>query len=187
MKLGKIIILGLFLGVMTLFLSSKPAVSPTNKEEASKIYQNSKYGFQFTYPANWKTEAWDLEEATGYKTISDGTILYQGKFLGPSGRLDVLIWENKAGATVRQWLTWYRHEDLVLKDLPEKENDTIVGLPAIRYFQKETSRKTPTLFYFFKDKDKIFEIVMETEATNSAVLNSKTYGQILQSFKFMVK
>lgn len=201
----KIILLGLILGIITLLFSVKPLISPNvSRLSLEKSYVNKKYGFQFSYPFNWQVEEWDIEKAANLKNVADGTILYQGKFFGssgsPAGEFEVLIWENKQSFSsnkskvpVRTWLTWFRHEDLNLSDLPKQENFTLAGIPAIRYLQKNTSRKKPILYIFFSREDKIYELTCQREdlagfeATESGQFLHPVYDKILQSFQFVLK
>lgn len=186
----RLLILGLVLGLVLIFLSTKPLIAPTPQ---NKIYANSKYQFQLLYPRTWRVEEWDLETAAGLTHLTDGTILYQGKFFGKDGHFEILIWQNKSKTPVRNWLTWYRHEDLILTDLPPKENFSLSGIQAIRYLQKQTSRKKPILFIFFNRDDKFYELTQEREdltsmeATDSAGFIHPVYDQILESFKFLAK
>ncbi|MBI4999734.1 hypothetical protein HZB97_03120 [Candidatus Gottesmanbacteria bacterium] len=189
----KVVFFGLVLGTVFLLLNAKPLLSPTIQQTIhfpkEKIYVNEKYHFQFNYPILWQMEKWDLEEATGFKNLTDGTILYQGKFFGQNGHFEILIWQNKSKASVRNWLTWFRHEDLILPDLPQKENYSLAGLPAIRYLQQTTARKKPILYIFLAKDDKIYELLQEREdlrqieATQSSQLAHPVYDQILASFK----
>lgn len=196
----RFIILGLFLGAIGLLFIVKPAISPTIEKPQWRTYQNSKYGFQFNYPFSWQKEEWDLETATGYKAISDGTILYQGKFFSKDtlsiGSLEILVWENNSRAKVLNWLTWFRHEDLTLLNLPGVENDEVAKISAVRYLQKQTARGKPLVYYFFTKDNLVFELTEERpdlvnltaeEATQSAKLKSEIYEPILESFQFMVK
>lgn len=191
----KIGILGLILGIILLLVAAKPLISPTIqiRQPADKTHLNSKYVYQFSYPADWQVEEWDIEGAANLKNVPDGSILHQGKFFGKSGHFEILIWENKSRASVRTWLTWFRHEDLLLPNLPQKENFEIAGVAAIRYLQQKTSKKKPILYIFFGKEDKIYELTQEredlvgTEATDSARLAHPVYDKILQSFQFVVK
>lgn len=176
----KFIFLGLILGLAAILLVIKPALSPIVKKPQWQTYENNKFGFHFSYPFSWQKEEWDLETATGYKTISDGTILYQGKFFGRDGHFEVLIWENNQKASSHNYLTWYRHEDLNLNDLPLVENDMIASVSAIRYFQQKTARAKPLLYYFFTKDNLLFELTQERE---DLVFNP-IYDPILQSFQF---
>lgn len=197
----KIILLGSLWGFLFLFLIIKPAISPVQPPKPQRqTYQNSKYGFQFNYPISWQKEEWDLETATGYKAISDGTILYQGKFFSkeapPVGGFEILVWENNGRASIKNYLTWYRHEDLNLTDLPLIENETVASVAAIRHFQQKTARGKPVLYYFFTKDNLVFELTEEREdlvnltkeeATQSAQFFSPIYDPILTSFQFVLK
>ncbi len=193
----KIGLFGLLLGIVFLFFAVKPLIAPTLEKKISSItdkdYVNSKYKFQFKYPVDWQVEQWDIEKASNLTNVPDGTILYQGKFFGKSGHFEVLIWQNKSKAPVRSWLGWFRHEDLILENLPMKENSFLAGSPTILYLQKNTSRKKPILYSFFNKDDKIFELTEERqdllniEATNSAKFASPIYDKILASFRFMLQ
>jgi len=193
----KIVILGSILGLIGILLVIKPVLSPTITRPLWQVYQNSQYQFELSYPANWQREEWDIGKASNLKNVNDGTILYQGKFFGnnssPTGEFEILIWENKSNASARNWLTWFRHEDLILKDVPEKENFSLAGLPTIRYLQNQTARKKPILYYFLGKDNKIYEFLEEREdlannqASDSASLAHPVFDQILQSFKIGVK
>jgi hypothetical protein len=193
----KIGILGSLLGLLILLFAAKPLISPTIQPRLGgatwKTHFNAKYGHQLSFPADWQVEEWDIEEAANLKTVPDGTILHQGKFFGKNGHFEILIWENKSRAPVRTWLTWFRHEDLILSNLPQKENFTISGIPVIHYLQKSTSRKKPILYIFFGKDDKIYELTEEredligVEATESARFAHPVYDKIVQSFQFVVK
>lgn len=200
----KFIFLGLVLGLAAILLVIKPALSPIVEKPQWQTYENNKFGFRFSYPFSWQKEEWDLETATGYKNISDGTILYQGKFFSkdtpPVGSFEVLIWENNSRAKILNWLTWFRHEDLTLSALPIEENDSVAKMPAVRYFQPKTARGTPVLYYFFTKENLVFELTEEREdlvnltkeeATQSAQFFSPIYDPILQIFsidsKFLPK
>lgn len=188
----KFIFLGLVLGLVAVLLVIKPAFSPVVKKPQWQTYENNKFGFRFSYPFSWQKEEWDLETATGYKRISDGTILYQGKFFGSDGSFEVLIWENNGRASTKNYLTWYRHEDLNLADLPLAENETVASVSAIKYFQQKTARGKPVLYYFFTKENLVFELTEERpdllnltakEATQSARFISPIYDPLLQSFQ----
>ena len=190
----KIGILGFVLGIIILLLAAKPLIAPTIQKKIAppdKIYTNQKFGFSLTYPNDWQTEEWDIEKAANLKTVTDGTILYQGKFFGKDGQVEFLIWQSKTKATTRQFLTWYRHEDLVLADVPLQENYTFAGLPAIRYLQQKTAKKLPVLYIFFQKDDKIYELTQDRrdligiEATTSAQLAFPVYDKIIGSFRFI--
>ncbi len=191
----RLLIVGFALGLIGLFFVAKPLIAPTIERQVSsvtdKTYANTNYSFQFRYPANWQIDEWNIQEAANLQRVADGTIIYQGKFFGPSGHFEVLVWSNKAKASVRQWLTWYRHEDLILTGIPPKENFMLSGVPAIRFLQKETSRKKPVLFIFIALGEKIYELTEERddlkniEATNSAKFLSPTFDRILESFQFI--
>lgn len=197
----KILVLGILLGIFFLIILIKPVVSPVKPPTPQwQTYRNEKFNFQFDYPIDWQKEEWDLEEATGYKTLTDGTILYQGKFFGENGHFEILIWQNKSGISARNYLTWYRHEDLNLKDLPLVENDKqsfssnkIASLSALRYFQSKNGRGKPVLYYFFNHDDHLYELTEEREdlnektATLGAKLISPIYSPILKSFRFLDK
>lgn len=204
-KIGSLV---LMIVIATFFLAAKPLISPTKKisfplRESSptdRLYQNEKYGFKFWYPSNWQVEEWNIEEATKLnKSWPDGSILYQGRFFNPSadseeaGHFEVLIWENKSQAPISSWLTWFRHEDLDLLNLPKEENFSLAGRSAIRYLQQKTSRKKPLLYFFIGKDDKILELIQEREdltgsqATAGAKLGSSLYDRILQSFQFVVQ
>lgn len=204
----KLFILGLILGMLLLLISAKPLFSPGGRlaqpesgfKLNDKTYINDKYNFQIAIPADWQMEEWDIEEAANLKSVPDGTILYQGKFFGESGHFEILIWQNKQSfssnngqVSTRNWLTWFRHEDLILESLPKEENFSLTGIPAVRYLQQKTSRKKPVLYVFFGKNNKIYELTEEREdlvgleATQSARFSHPVYDKILQSFKLVVR
>ncbi len=197
----RVIIFGCFFGILILLFSAKPLISPTIKQAlrnsvnqaSQKTYSNNKFNFKITLPFAWQIEEWNIEEASKLKNVPDGTILSQEKFFGQDGHLEIIIWENKSQTPLRTWLTWYRHEDLILADLPKQENFQIANLPAIRYLQKKTSRKKPILYVFFLKDGKLFELTQEREdlvnieATLSSQLASPLYDEILKSFQFLTE
>lgn len=176
----KIFFLGILIGFLFLLLIIKPVISPVKPlppKPQWQTYKNTKFNFQFDYPIDWQKEEWDLEEATTYKTLTDGTILYQGKFFGEDGHFEILVWQNKAGANARNYLTWYRHEDLNLSDLPLTENEKIASISSLRYFQEKNSRAKPVLYHFFVHDDHLYELTEENPGP--------VYNPILKSFKFI--
>lgn len=194
MKKKTILLLGIFLALTLLLLTTKPLVSPTTPPKPSwKPHTNQKYGYQLLYPESWQVEEWDIEQAAKLKRVPDGSIWYQAKFFGEEGHFEILIWENRGQTSVRNWLTWFRHEDLVLKDVPKEENFTVAETPAIRFVQKETARGKPLLYIFFGQEDKVYELVMSRDdlsriATPSGrQLSHPVYDKIIDSFKFLVE
>lgn len=191
MKKKAILLVGIFLGLALLLLTAEPLVSPTTPlKPAWKPHTNQKYGYQLLYPASWRVEEWDIEQAAKLKRIPDGSIWYQAKFSDDEGRFEVLIWENRSQVPVRTWLTWFRHEDLILKDVPKEENFTVAEIPAIRFVQKETAKGRPLLYIFFGQESKVYELVMaredlaEIENPTEDQLAHPVYGKIIESFKF---
>ena len=176
----KIVLLGVFIGLLFLVLLIKPVVSPVkplSPKPQWQTYQNKKFNFQFDYPIDWQKEEWDLEEATTYKTLTDGKILYQGKFFGKDGHFEILVWQNKSMVAARNFLTWYRHEDLDLANLPVTENDQVASISGIRYFQEKNARNKPVLYHFFVHDDHLYELTEENPGP--------VYNPILKSFKFL--
>ena len=156
-----------------------PKISPT--EIPWQIYSNQDYQYVISYPPDWKLEAWDIKEAANLKRVPDGSIWHQAKFKGGKENFEVVIWENKTKAPLRTWLTWFRHEDLNLKELPEKENFQIGGLPAILYSQQETARG-PLDHIFFQQDDKIYEFIEEKKTD---LTDKSAYGGMVSSFRFL--
>lgn len=197
----RIIIFGCFFGILILLFSAKPLISPTIQQTfknqisqtSQKPYLNQKFNFKIMLPFDWQIEEWNIEEASNLKNVPDGTILSQEKFFGKNGHFEIIIWENKSKTPLRTWLTWYRHEDLILTDLPKQENFQIANLPAIRYLQKKTSKKKPILYIFFLKDGKLFELTQEREdlvnieATLSSQLVSPVYDEIIKSFQFLTE
>ncbi|MCL4382228.1 MAG: hypothetical protein M1575_04250 [Patescibacteria group bacterium] len=197
----KVIIFGCFFGILILLFSAKPLISPTIKQAlrnsinqaGPKTYTNNKFNFKITLPFDWQIEEWNIEEASNLKNVPDGTILSQEKFFGQDGHFEIIIWENKSKTPLRTWLTWYRHEDLILADLPKQENFQIANLPAIRYLQKKTSKKKPILYIFFLKDGRLFELTQEREdlvnieATLSSQLANPLYDEMLKSFQFLTE
>jgi hypothetical protein len=190
----KIVFIGVFLGLVLLFLTVKPLVSPPAPPKPDwETYRNQKYHYQLLYPLGWEVEEWDIQEAAKLKKVPDGSIWHQAKFSGPEGQFEVLIWENKSKVPVRTWLNWFRHEDLILKAVPQEANFSVAELPAISFFKKETAREVPLLYVFFGQEDKVYELVMTRDdliriATPSGEqLNHPAYDKMVESFKFMVE
>lgn len=160
-----------------------PKVSPT--EIPWKTYLNQDYQYAISHPPDWRVSSWDIRQAANLTKIPDGSIWHQAKFKGEKESFEILIWENKTKAPLKSWLTWFRHEDLSLENLPEKENFEIGGLPAILYSQEVSPRGKPLDHVFFTWEDKIYEFVEEKETTSvddAALLN---YDKIISSFRFL--
>ena len=190
----KIVFIGVFLGLVLLFLAVKPLVSPSVPPKPDwKPYNNQEYHYQLLYPLGWEVEEWDIQEAAKLKQVPDGSIWHQAKFSGQEGQFEVLIWENRPKTSVRNWLTWFRHEDLTLKEVPKEENFTIGEIPAFRFVQKETAKDKPLLYVFFGQEDKVYELVMTRDdlvriATPSGEqLSHPAYDKMIESFKFVVE
>lgn len=203
MKKKIILLLGIFLGLALLLLTTKPLIfeekndlwefiSPTTLPKPTwKLYTNQKYDYQILYPASWQAEEWDIGEAAKLKRVPDGSIWHQARFSDEEGRFEVLIWENASEVPVRTWLTWFRHEDLILKDMPKKENFAVDEIPAIRFVQAKTAKDKPLLYIFFGKDGKVYEFVEERE--DLAEIESPTeeqlvhpiYDKIIESFKFL--
>ncbi len=200
---NKIILIGILVGLGLFLLVTKsslleeergiksllPLRKPT--ETPWQTYKNQKYSYRLLYPAGWEREEWDIQEAANLKRVPNGSIWHQAKFSGEESHFEVLIWENRSRTTVRNWLTWFRHEDLILKEVPKEENFSVAGLPAIRFVQKETAKDKPLLYIFFGQEDKVYELVMTREdlariATPSArQLVHLVYDKMIGSFKFL--
>ena len=192
MNKRKIALLVISLGLVSLFvvfllnLKSKslvfttplsPQLSPT--PIPWQVYSNQDYEYSISYPPDWQVEAWDITEAAKLKTVPDGSIWHQAKFKTEKGVFEVIIWENQSQAPLRSWLSWFRHEDLKLSELPKEENFQIGGLPAILYSQAETGRG-PLDHIFFQKDNKIYEFVEEKETSLAA-----DYGKVVASFSFL--
>lgn len=191
MKKKTVFLIGILIGIGLIFFTAKPLVSPpVPPKPAWKTFENQSYGYRLLYPADWEVSQWDIQEAANLKRVPDGSIWHQAKFSGPNGHFEILIWENKSQAAVRNWLSWFRHEDLVLKEVPKEENFTFSGISAFRFVQKKTAKETPLLYVFFNKDDKVFEFVMEREdlirvATPSGEkLSHPGYDKIMESFVF---
>lgn len=177
-----------FIGT-TLFLKLKtkksaplyPKPSPT--EIPWKTYVNQNYQYAISYPPDWQVEAWDIRQAANLTKIPNGAIWHQAKFKGEKGNFEILIWENQTKAPLQTWLTWFRHEDLDLKALPQKENFEVGGLPAILYSQKDSPRGKPLDHIFFKWEDKIYEFIEEKGTLDEAALPN--YDKIISSLRFL--
>lgn len=189
-----IVLIGVFLSLVLLFFTVKLLVSPTvPPKPAWESYNNQKYHYQLLYPVGWEVEEWDIQEAAKLKRVPDGSIWHQAKFSGQEGQFEVLIWENKSKVPVRTWLNWFRHEDLILKEVPQETNFTVAELPAIRFAQKETAKEIPLVYIFFGQEDKVYELVMTREdlirtATPSGEqLNHPAYDKMIESFQFVVE
>jgi hypothetical protein len=190
----KIIPISILGGLALIFLVARPLISPTlTPKPAWKEFINQEYGYQLLYPADWEIEEWDIQEAANLKRVPDGSIWHQAKFFGQDGQFEVLIWENRSQTSVRNWLNWFRHEDLTLKGVPQEENFTIDEIPAVRFVQKETAKNIPLLYIFFGQKDKVYELVMTRDdlirvATPSGEhFNHPGYDKMVESFKFIVE
>ncbi|MBL7159913.1 hypothetical protein ISS85_05530 [Candidatus Microgenomates bacterium] len=188
----KIILLFISLGFIVLFVifllnlkSKAPVFTPPIGPQPSptpipwQSYLNQDYEYRLSYPPNWQVEAWNIKEAAKLTRIPDGSIWHQAKFKGESGVFEVLIWENQSQAPLRSWLSWFRHEDLNLSELPEEENFQIGGMPAILYSQAETGRG-PLDHIFFQQDNKIYEFVEEKEAAFTV-----DYNKVITSFVFL--
>lgn len=156
-----------------------PKLSPT--VVLWQAFSSQDYKYTIAYPPEWQVEAWDIKEAAKLTAVPDGSIWHQAKFKGEKENFEVLVWENKTRAPLRTWLTWFRHEDLNLEEVPEKENFQIGGLPAILYSQKETARGVLDHIFFQLD-DKIYEFVEEKKGI---VVETSAYDKMVSSFKFL--
>jgi hypothetical protein len=196
--------LGFVLAIIFLLLAARPWISQLgnpsfnhpvfkSKTPAWQVKKNEKIGYQVSYPEDWLIDEWDMEEAANLKNVPDGSIYYQSRFSGDSGHFEILVWENKSQAKLRTWLTWFRHEDLALENVPQQENFTISGQPAILSRQLETSRGKPVLYIFFAYQDKIYELNFEgeellgVEISKTGQQGNAVYDKIMQSFIFVVK
>lgn len=191
MEKRKIIItitsLALFFLLFLLFgklVAKKPSLPslPLPTEVPWKSYFSQDYKYTLSYPSGWRVEVWDIKEAANLTKIPEGSIWHQAKFKGEKGSFEVLIWENKTKAPLRNWLSSFRHEDLNLKNLPEKENFEIGGVPAILYSQEEAVRGKRLDHIFFQREDKVYEFIEEKEAVPTG---EGAYDKIVSSFLFL--
>jgi hypothetical protein len=110
--------------------------------------------------------------------------------IGNNKRLEILAWGNRAKTPIREWLRWYRHEDLNLNDLPKDPNFIFLGETSVRMFQEKTSFTYPVVRIFFQKEDKLFEILyrmddlIDVTSPNETQLVDEPYTSMLQSFKF---
>lgn len=156
-------------------------------------YTNQKYKYSLLYNSDFKLNEWDFEEAVGIKSAPDGSIVQQIKFNSTKGDdgFEVLVWENQNRVEVKDWVTWFRHEDLDLKTILQEENVYVAGLPALRFIQKETARGKPILYIFFAKDEKIYELLEEREdlkGRNDGAVNfmsQPVFDRMVESFKFL--
>ncbi len=164
------LILGLTAGyVSTLKKTIKPVFAPytanSKKESPWKIYTNTVNGYSFSYPSEWNiSQEWDIRQAAHLNSIPDGSIWQQIKLEGNNQAFEVVVWENASGVPARTWVSWFRHEDLNLENVPEEPNATVSGIPSILYTQGQTARKKPLSYYFLTDHGVVYELVFESVA-----------------------
>ncbi len=144
-----------------------------------KTYQNDQYKYSFSYPNNWKVSGWDIQNAAKLEKPGMGNIWQQTLLDGPNGEhFEVLIWSNSVRNDVRQWLTWYRHEDLPLKDIPQEPNFSVATHPAWQFPHATFAKGYPVEHIIFGHQDKIFELIYKIENPNQ-----KIYDKIISSFQ----
>lgn len=143
-----------------------------------ETYLNQDYQYAISHPSNWTVSRWDIRQAANLTKIPDGSIWHQAEFKGEKAKFEVLIWENKTKAPLRTWLSWFRHEDLNLEQLPEKENFEVGGIPAILYSQKDSARGKPLDHIFFGWDDRVYEFIEEKETDFN-------YDKIISTFCFL--
>lgn len=189
-----VFIIGLgFISCLFVFFLKKPKPevllplipTPIPTEIPWRTYSNQDYGYRIVYPPNWQLTSWDIKEAAKLTRVPDGSIWHQAKFKGEKGGFEVLIWENKTKAPLTSWLAWFRHEDLDLTNLPEKENYQVGGMPAIRYSQEDTARDKPLTYIFFQSEDKVFEFVEEGASYPGGETPVTDYSKMVSSFHFV--
>lgn len=154
---------------------------PTATPLPEKSFQSRNYNYGFRYPANWELQEWDLKTTANLNSAPNGSILQQTIIKGDNGHLEILVWNNLTGVPTRTWLNFFRHEDLILKDVPPTENSQIATVPAINFTQNQTSRNKPLEYFFLARKNFIYEIVMEKSYVTQ---DYPAYRQILESFTF---
>lgn len=159
--------------------------TPSPAEVPWETYSNQDYEYAISYPSNWQTEVWDIKEAANLTKIPDGSIWHQAKFKGDKEGFEILIWENETKVPLKTWLTWFRHEDLDLGKLPEKENYEIGGMPAILSPQEEAAGGKVLDHIFFQFEDKIYEFVEEKETTPTGETVTSNYDKMISSFLFL--
>ncbi len=153
-----------------------------------ETYINKEFGYSVKYPQGWKKTEWDITDAAHLTSVPNGSIWHQSIFEGPDGRFEVVVWENSGGASVRNWISWFRHEDLKLKNVPTEPNITLANGEAISYIQFETARKKPLHYVFTGAGSRIYEVIFERpDVTNENVTvetlsKSDVHEYILQSF-----
>lgn len=179
-----------FLSIFLLKSKSKPSpvipIIPTTPAGVPwQTYSNQDYGYLISYPPQWQVETWDIQKEAKLTQVPDGSIWQQTKLEGQPGKFEVLIWENKTRAPLRTWLSWFRHEDLDLKAVPEQENFEVGGIPAIRYTQTETARGKPLEYIFFQVEDKIYEFVQEKQVVVTDKPVAIDYDKMIASFRFL--
>lgn len=155
-----------------------------------KTYMNRDYGYSLKYPMNWEIVPWDITDASNLTRVPDGSIWQQATFQDPASdaQFEVIVWENASQVPARTWVSWFRHEDLVLSDVPTTPNATLSALDAISYVQYETSRGVPRHFLFVTKNGRIYELVFnrpdisETDAAAQHIPPHSLYDAVVQSF-----
>ena len=151
-----------------------------------EIYMNKDFGYSLKYPKEWSITQWDIGKAAGLSYVPNGSIWQQAEFSGSNGKFEILVWENTGSANTRNWISWFRHEDLMLSDIPLESNTTISGIPAFSYIQYKTSKKKPLQYVFFGRDTKIYELVFYRDdmegRSDSTLLPHETYDFVQESF-----
>lgn len=142
--------------------STVPFFKLPQKKTEFQTYMNPVNGYSLSYPKGWKSIEWDIRDAAKLSAVPNGSIWQQAKFQGPQGEaFEVIVWANTGGAAVRSWVGWFRHEDLMLSNVPLEPNTTISGIPALSYVQIDTARKKPLHYLFLTANNKVYEIEFE--------------------------
>ena len=152
-----------------------------------ETYLNSDFGYSFKYPKGWSMDEWNMKDDARLTSVPNGSIWQQVRLRGDDKSFEVIVWENASQAPVRSWISWYRHEDLILKDVPTEFNVQVGGIAAISYLQHDTGRKKPLHFIFFGKGSKVYELVFERSDAGVATIPADlpvndVYDTIRQSF-----
>ena len=160
----------------------RPSPAPTLSPWLT--YSNSHNRYSLNYPRGWQKTEWEFHEATQLRENrgpQEGMIWQQVKFEGKERSFQVLIWVNRQKTAVRQWLRWYRHEDLDSKKIPPKSNYQILGKEAYLMFSEKTSWGYSVIRIFFSHEDHVFELIAQSPSESL----DKVYQEILKSFRLL--
>ncbi len=146
-------------------------------------YTSDKYGFIISYPPEWETSKWDLNEIAELSTVPDNSIRFQLTAKGERNKFELLIWENRSKQTANDWVSNILYEEIDRKAIPEESNVSIVNVPAWEINQISIARKKPVRYVFFNRDDLIYEFIFEL--SDNLDDNQKiVYQKILASFAF---